>query len=129
MHKSRTYICNMSMAKFKPYRIVILQKNLSLLWRTTGFARNLGNTVDLCLVTSWHKKFTVIREGCGCYFVNIFISLHVQQIMTHGIISPFMNHGSYLQNQNIILNVNKMTVCQKNVVSWWPKNAVKIPDQ
>lgn len=40
--------------------------------------------------------------------MNIFISLHIQQIMAHSIICPFMYHRSNLHIQNSILIVSNM---------------------
>lgn len=53
----------MSMAKFEPYRIMILQKNLFSLCWTTGFARNLKNTVDF--VFMYKRVNTKIQSDKG----------------------------------------------------------------
>lgn len=51
---------------------------------------------------SWYKRS---RTCSNAYLMYVFISIHIKQVMTHGIICPFMNHRSNL-NKKICRYIN-----------------------
>jgi len=120
------YICNMSMAKFKPYRIMILQKNLFPLWWTIGFARNLKNTVEFCLGTRVDTKNSEWEEKG-----KLWMLLH-----EHICFPPCSanhdtwHHKSIHVSQELSTKSEQYPQCKHDCLSsWWLKNGANIPDQ
>lgn len=89
----------MCVSKLKPHWIMIFKNYLLFLWRPTSFT---GNLAYICMVEKLERgkqrvKWIVDRKKELQYLNDMFIPIHVKQIMAHSIIGPFVYDRSDLQ--------------------------------